>query len=200
MDTIFNRHGTRQVTQRVEVPKEPRFIGPTRSAYSIEIGQRSLTRMGIPSYETMPSQSGPQSPAASASHQTTALDADFWQRCDVQEIRRLLDVFDEEVASVYPCLDTSDLSARAADIINWGIAEEADDAAAAAASSGSSKNELCRQDFQLAKVAIATAIVVEQYGKNEDSTMMVESAEQSVSRILRPASSLKDLQLLLILV
>lgn len=197
LTTTSNSQGRVGSFQRVLVPKQPQFVGPTRSAYSIEIGERSLTRMGIPSYEP-PLLSGPQSPIGSQ-HHTTSLDAGFWQQCDVSEVLRLLDVFQEEVGSVYPCIDTDDLAAGASDILNWGRQRETDDLE----SSGnleSSGDGLCFKDFQLAKVAIATSIVVEEHGKTEHSTMMVESVERSVSRILKPTSDLKDLQLLVILV
>ncbi|RYP09165.1 hypothetical protein DL764_001436 [Monosporascus ibericus] len=181
--------------QRLEVPKQPHFIGPTRSAYSIEIGTQSLTRMGIPLYDPPPS--GPQS-AVGSPQQTTTLDSGFWQRCDAGEVLRLIEVFQEEVASVYPCLDTDDLAAETSAILSWGRCREADDSEVSESVEGSGSG-LSFKDFQLAKVAIATAIVVEEHGKNDNSTRMVESAERSVSRIMKPASDLKDLQLLVIL-
>ncbi|RYP67475.1 hypothetical protein DL770_008616 [Monosporascus sp. CRB-9-2] len=181
--------------QRLEVPKQPHFVGPTRSAYSIEIGAQSLTRMGIPSYDPPPS--GPQSPVGS-SQQTTTLDSGFWQRCDAGEVLRLIEVFQEEVGSVYPCFDTDYLAAEASAILSWGRCRETD-GSEVSESVENSGNGLSFKDFQLAKVAIATAIVVEEHGKNDDSTRMVESAERSVSRIMKPTSNLKDLQLLVIL-
>ena len=182
-------------SQRVEVPQQPQFVGPTRSAYSIEIGERSLNRMGIPPNDPG-SLSTPPSPVLAA-QQTTALDTSFWQRCNKEEIVRLIDVFDDEVSSVYPCLDTQDLVATAAEIISWGRSREVDQLETPGGGDAS-VNEF--KNFQIAKVVIATALVLEEHGKNDYSTRMVESAERSVSRILKPTCHLKDLQLLVILV
>lgn len=182
-------------SQRVDVPQQPQFVGPTRSAYSIEIGEQSLNRMGIPSNDPA-SLSTPPSPILAA-QQTTALDSSFWQRCNKEEVVRLIDVFDDEVTSVYPCLDTQDLVASAAEIISWGRSREVDQLETPGGGDAS-VNDF--KNFQMAKVVIATALVLEEHGKNDYSTRMVESAERSVSRILKPTCHLKDVQLLVILV
>lgn len=186
---------------RVQVPQQPQFVGPTRSAFNIEIGHQSLMRMGIPPNDNDSGQvSAPQSPVLSPQH-TTALDTNFWQRCNTEEVIRLISVFQDEVASVYPCLDTEDLAATAPEIISWGRSREFDEPDTPdTRNSQNQSSELSFKDFQIAKVVVATALVVEEHGKNDNSTMMVESAERSVTRILKPTSHLKDLQLLTILV
>lgn len=168
--------------------------------------------MGIPSFDLVP-QSDAQSPDSSsevtpeeeigglAAVTTTALDKNFWQRCDVVEVRRLLDVFQDEVTSVYPCVDVDYLDAGADQILLYGRGE----AGAEAHVNDRSVHEnnispLDIRDFWLAELAIATAIVVEMHGRNEESTMMVESVEKNVSRISKPEGDLKELQLLAILV
>lgn len=180
--------------QHIGVPKQPQFVGPTRSAFSIAIGEEALTQRGIPEFDPPPP-SGVQSPVGSPKQGPTTLDAAFWQRCGTDEIVRLITVFQEEVESVYPCTDTDYLAGAASDIVTWGRAPEDADP-----STLTPLETLTFKDFQIAKVAIATAIVIEAHGKTENSTMMVDSVERNVSRILKPASDLKDLQLLTILV
>lgn len=180
--------------QHIGVPKQPQFVGPTRSAFSIAIGEEALTQRGIPEFNPPPP-SGVQSPVGSPKQGPTTLDAAFWQRCGTDEIVRLITVFQEEVESVYPCTDTDYLAGAASDIVTWGRAPEDADP-----STLTPLETLTFKDFQIAKVAIATAIVIEAHGKTENSTMMVDSVERNVSRILKPASDLKDLQLLTILV
>jgi hypothetical protein len=180
--------------QHIGVPKQPQFVGPTRSAFSIAIGEEALTQRGIPEFDPPPL-SGVQSPVGSPKQGPTTLDAAFWQRCGTDEIVRLIKVFQEEVESVYPCTDTDYLAGAASDIVTWGRAPEDADP-----STLTPLETLTFKDFQIAKVAIATAIVIEAHGKTENSTMMVDSVERNVSRILKPASDLKDLQLLTILV
>ncbi|CAG9952790.1 unnamed protein product [Clonostachys rosea f. rosea IK726] len=180
---------------RITVPKQPQFVGPTRSAYSIEIGERSLTRMGIPPYE-MPPPSGPGSPIEPSRGPLT-LDYEFWQRCDTSEVSRLLGVFQEEVESVYPCIDSGYLAANAPKILEYGRNSET--ALQSDMAPEPRQFDFSYKDFQLAKVALATAIVIEAHGKRENSTQMVESVERSVSRISKPAGDVKDLQILIVL-
>lgn len=181
---------------KVIAPKEAGFVGPTRSAFSIEIGERSLTRMGIPTYDEANGVSDPQSPESSSANAEDTLNVDFWQRCTVDEVHRLISIFEEEVGVVYPCFESTSLASQAAHILRWGRRGEVEDAP----SPEVTNKEFGLKDFQLAKVAIATAIVTEEQGKNDHSNVMVESVERSVSRILKPASNLKDLQLLAALV
>ncbi|CAK7217145.1 hypothetical protein SEUCBS140593_003105 [Sporothrix eucalyptigena] len=150
--------------------------------------------MGIPRFDIPPT-SRPQFPTGPPKQRTTALNEEFWQRCDEAEVVRLISVFQEEVESVYPCLDTEYMVAEAADILTWGRVRED----SAHADAPVEVQHLSFKDFQLAKVAIATAIVIEANGRNENSTLMVDSVERRVSRILKPKCDLKDLQLLVIL-
>lgn len=185
------------VRRRGAIPEQPCFVGPTRSAYSIQIGERSLTQMGIPRFEQLPASVPPSRVGSPKLHSATAtLDEAFWQRCDAHEVARLLSVFQEEVESVYPCIDTDYLVVWAGDLLTWGRFREE-----IPMTDVDPKSEAVTfKDFQLAKVAIATAIVIEAHGKNENSTLMVESVERRVSRIMKPTCDLKDLQLLAILV
>lgn len=197
LDRHSQTSSSQQGHNKVIAPKEAGFVGPTRSAFSIEIGERSLTRMGIPTYDEANGASDPQSPeSSSANADDSTLNADFWRRCTVDEVNRLISIFEEEVGVVYPCFDSTSLAAQAVHILRWGRRGEVEDAPSPEVTS----REFGLKDFQLAKVAIATAIVTEEQGKNDHSNVMVESVERSVSRILKPASNLKDLQLLAALV
>lgn len=179
---------------RPDTPKQPQFVGPTRSAYSFEVGERSLTDMGIPSFD-VPPPSRPQS--AAGSPRDTPPDTDFWKRCTASEVLRLLEVFEEEIESVYPCIDSRALGASAAEILEYGRLEEGGCEVV-----GPTRQEqgLGLKDFQIAKLAIAIAIVIEGHGSNEDSQMLVESVMDGVSWVRSADVDLNDIQLLAILV
>lgn len=150
--------------------------------------------MGIPSFD-LPHPSRPQS--AAGSPRTTVSDIDFWQRCTASEISRLLGVFQEEIESVYPCVDSQALSASAEQILEYGrLGERGDEVVGPT----NQVQDFGLKDFQLAKVAIATAIVIEAHGSNEDNQMMVESVKNDVSWVRNEEVDLKDIQLLAILV
>lgn len=179
---------------RAGSPKQPQFVGPTRSAYSFEVGKRSLTDMGIPPFD-LPPPSRPQS--AAGSPRATSSQPDFWKRCTASEVIRLLEVFEEEVESVYPCIDSQVLGASAGQILEYGRLEERGCEVVGPTGQGKA---LGLKDFQVAKVAIAIAIVIEGHGSNEDSQMLVEPVKDRVSWMRHAEVDLKDIQLLATLV
>ncbi|KAF5563799.1 hypothetical protein FPHYL_4996, partial [Fusarium phyllophilum] len=89
-------------THRGEMPKQPQFVGPTRSAFGILVSERSLNRMGVPKFDSMPP-SGAQSPIEPALDSIN--DLSFWHCCTASDITKYLVNFQEEVESVYPFID-----------------------------------------------------------------------------------------------
>lgn len=178
---------------------EPVFVGPTRFTSSIDIGERSLTRLGIPTYGTANKDDHQQASAPSSQGEEGTLDSAFWQQCTVDEVERLIQIFEEEVGIVYPCMDSSTFRLHASRIIQWGSRPDAD-MLGSDANTGFKSGGFGLTDFSLAKVATATAIIADKDGIDSRSTIIMESVERSVSRILKPAATLKDLQLLVALV
>ena len=149
--------------------------------------------MGIPSFE-LPPASCPQSAVGSPRDEAPSK-LGFWQRYGTSEISRLLGVFQEEVETVYPFIDSQALAAFAPQILEFGRLERDN---GVLGPSGEVQG-FGFKDFQLAKVAIAIGMVVEEHGKVEDSQAMVESVRNSAARIPNEEVDLKDVQLLTIL-
>ncbi|KAH7110169.1 fungal-specific transcription factor domain-containing protein [Dactylonectria macrodidyma] len=180
-------------TPREGVPKQPQFVGPTRSAFSIMMGERSLNRMCIPTFESSPPSSA-QSPTLSRS--PLATDIGYWDHCTASDITKFLVVFQEEVESVYPFIDIGEYALRSQEIL-------------AAIRNGSPLNDdvsdtssvitLSSKDIEIAKVAAAIGIVLETNGANDLSSAIVESVERNVARISNPRVDLKEVQLLTML-
>ncbi|KAH6984023.1 hypothetical protein EDB80DRAFT_734243, partial [Ilyonectria destructans] len=178
---------------REDVPKQPQFVGPTRSAFSIMIGERSLNRMCIPPFESLPP-SGAQSPTLSRS--PLATDIGYWDHYTASDITKFLVVFQEEVESIYPFIDIGEYALRSQEIL-------------AAVRDGSPLNDdvsdtssvitLSSKDIEIAKVAAAIGIVLETNGTNDFSSAIVESVERNVARISNPQVDLKEVQLLTML-
>ncbi|SCB65057.1 unnamed protein product [Fusarium graminearum] len=80
---------------RSQVPRQPHFVGPTRSAFGILVGERSLNRIGVPKFDSMPP-SGAQSPVGPTSDEPIS-DLDFWNCCTANDVTRYLVTFQEEV-------------------------------------------------------------------------------------------------------
>ena len=150
--------------------------------------------MGIPFFD-LPPPSGPQSAVGSPADTTS--DTDFWQRCTATEISRLLGVFEEEIEPIYPCIDSQTLAASATEIIEYARLDQREQDPVGPVTTTRS---FSFKDFQVAQVAIATAIVIECHGRNEDSQTIIESVEKFVSWIPNGEADLKGIQLLAILV
>ncbi|EYB24546.1 hypothetical protein FG05_06448 [Fusarium graminearum] len=135
---------------RSQVPRQPHFVGPTRSAFGILVGERSLNRIGVPKFDSMPP-SGAQSPVGPTSDEPIS-DLDFWNCCTANDVTRYLVTFQEEVESVYPFIDIGDYIAQSKEILQ--IIQ--------GASSITNDERLCSQDITLAKVAIATGLILDE--------------------------------------
>ncbi|GJN78146.1 hypothetical protein PLIIFM63780_001639 [Purpureocillium lilacinum] len=190
------------VGSRDNAPKHPHFIGPTRPAYGLVVAERSLTRMGIQAPDsaksTSLSSSRADSPLAGEAMEddgSPATDAEFWASCTPDEVARLLAVFEEEVESVYPFVDTIELASRAEQILRRIRNPDAADNQA----HDRQQAPLSSLDVDMVKLAVATAVAVEAHGKTALSASIAESVEDRLSRISRSQVELKGIQLLTML-
>lgn len=180
-------------------PREPQFVGPTTSAFSFRIAETSLSRMGVAA-DPQPPPSGRESALGSPRQATPELDqslglatlpsysdSDPLLSFSSQEILRLLDVFQEEVDSVYPFLQINELAANTHQILTW-LRNPAENTLHARV------KEAREKDAQILKVAIATAIVIEAHGRNDQSTMLVDSVVCRTNMISRVNVDLKEVQ------
>lgn len=181
-------------THRGTVPKQPQFVGPTRSAFGLLVGEHSLNRMGIPSFDSLPP-SGVQSPTE-VPEGPRATDVEFWERCTADEFAKFLVVFQEEIESVYPFVEMSTYSGRSQEILDTirhgGIRRH-----------DVGHNELIvlrSTDFMITRVAVATGMVLEAHGKSDLSSAIVEPVERSVSSLFSTSVSIAEIQLLTMLV
>ncbi|CAG7562619.1 unnamed protein product [Fusarium equiseti] len=178
---VANQNANSPASTRGGVPVQPHFVGPTRSAFGILVSERSLNRMGIPKFDSMPP-SGAQSPIEP---QTSHLD--FWDSCNASDVTKYLVLYQEEVDSVYPFVDIGEYIAQSKEILHIIQGKSGLD------------ESLCSKDIALARVAMATGVLLDEPGRIELSTAIVESVETSVSCIGSPQADLKEIQLLTML-
>ncbi|RGP78400.1 activator of stress s 1 [Fusarium longipes] len=169
---------------RGDVPRQPQFVGPTRSAFGILISERSLNRMGVPKFDSMPP-SRAQSPAEPAPDSQKS-HLDFWDCCRASDVTKYLVIYQEEVESVYPFVDIGEYIAKSKEIVE----------VIQGARSLTEDDGLCSKDIALARVAMATGIILDEPGKIELSTAIVDSVETNMSSMLSPQVDLKEIQLL----
>jgi hypothetical protein len=144
----------------------------------------------------MPPPSGQESPAESPRQPSGNTEDQFWETCDAAEFTRLITIYQEEIESVYPCLNTGSLIKYAPAIPELGRMPEDE----IRKTIETRRLSLTVKDVHLAKLAMATTIVIEGHGKSEKSSKLVEPVERSLLSILEPSRELKDLQLFIALV
>lgn len=190
---------TSTTSQRTGPPRQPQFAGPTRAAFSLNIVESSLSRMGIPSDVHDPA--GHTSSASSRDptpEPTTAL-AQNLLRSGVEglsgisndDIGRLLGIYQEEVACVHPIIETKNLIANAPLIMELVRNPQ----------QPAGLSRLGKKDIHILRLAVATAITHEIHGKNELSDRLIFQVEQDVGRISSETEvELKDIQIMGMLV
>ncbi|KAF7556683.1 hypothetical protein G7Z17_g1243 [Cylindrodendrum hubeiense] len=190
---------------RPSEPRQPQFVGPTRSTFSLRIAETSLTRMGIQTGETPESRSASPEPSEAPSPEETEnrprpsqQESDCLLSFELDEIQRLLDVYEEEVESVYPFTNIKEFSLRTPDILDYvrnvgNTPQDPDNPL-------DPKTQIELKDVQIVKVALATSIVMEAKGSNALSRKLVDSVESVVCRVSGEAKiDLKEVQIMTIL-
>ena len=182
-------------SQRTAPPRQPQFAGPTRAAFSLNIVESSLNKMGIPSDVQDPAGQTSSASSRDVSPEPTTALAQNLLRSGVEglqgisngDIARLLGIYQEEVACVHPIIETKDLIANAPQIME--IVRNPHQP--------SGLQKLGRKDIHILRLAVATAITHEIHGKNELSDRLVFEVEQDVGRISSETEvELKDIQIM----
>ncbi|KAL2879028.1 hypothetical protein SGCOL_005727 [Colletotrichum sp. CLE4] len=188
--------------QGEQEPKQPQFVGPTRSAFSLKVAETSLTRMGISAHDPVTtavseSLAPTRYPTPEQSEPSLwAPGTDILLTIPLEEFVRLLEVFEEEVEIVYPFIDTREMISKAADI--RAHVEANTDYTAPGAIPGVSVDI---KDVILAKVAIAISMVVEAHGKNHSSSKLVEPVKHLIYQLTLDAEAdLKVIQIMAMIV
>ncbi|KAF2845910.1 hypothetical protein T440DRAFT_502092 [Plenodomus tracheiphilus IPT5] len=183
-------------TIRTREPVQPKFIGPTRSAFSFNVAETSLTRVGIaPSVALSTNSSSVASsrePSPEPPNEVRSLsvssDTDLMTSISVDEAIRLLGIYEDEIACVHPIIETKVLVSKVPQILDFiknphrPITDFQD---------------FDPKDAHVLRLAIATALICETFGKNEISDRLVASVKADVGKITNDLELvLKDIQIM----
>ncbi|CAG1965698.1 unnamed protein product [Fusarium graminearum] len=167
-------------------PREPQFVGPMRSAYSFQIAENSLSGMGIErrpgtaaSLSVSPSDSMPDVECERGS--LPPRDIDVLPSLGAVEIQRLLELYREEIVTVYPFLEVDDLSRIVTSVLE-------------------SPEENTLKEIQAIKLVVATALAVEAHGQNNLSKRLIDEVEPVICSVSGEAFiDILELQLMIML-
>lgn len=166
--------------------------GPSRPLSNPCFGQRNAA---------FPSQHLPRAASLQQSIGGPVRD-EFWPTCDLDKFSRLLRVYQEDVISVYPFIDIDNLIGNADQVLETARHPELACEQSPASNGRSTTNYAVDiKDIQIASVASATSIVIEDHGKSDNSGVLIRAIEETMATaIFRTNLGLKDLQLLVMLV
>lgn len=186
--------------QQPKDPKQPHFVGPTRSDFSFNIAETSLHRMGIsPNDPLSPipsSRASSPDPIPETAPRYSLSDSlphtDQLLKFSTEEVSRLVGIYQEDVACVHPIIEVKDLISNTERILEFARNPRR---------SSTPASNILQKDLQLLRIAVATAITHEIPGKNETSDQLIFAVEQNVGMLSNEDEvDLKDIQIVGMLV
>lgn len=186
--------------------KQPRFQGPTSSAFNFDVANSSLQTMGITeagtpeegatSYDEPLFNSSSQNRSAVASIVSPPSRDPIW-KLEKNEAIRLCRVYEEEVGIMFPMFDIEDVIGKANLLFTFT------DSAARTGFVNQNISDLDgidNDDANILKMILSTALTLESSGESELGRMLFDSVrEASESRLWEPVE-IKGLILLVIVV
>ncbi|KAH7393530.1 fungal-specific transcription factor domain-containing protein [Cadophora sp. MPI-SDFR-AT-0126] len=180
-------------------PSQPQFVGPTRSAFSFDIAQTALSRMGITTDEQLPttqsSNTSSREPTPGPSPDTTqpmlCSESDCLLSFADAEIRHFISVYHEEAISCNPILDMEKLALQLPHILELARHPSRVDLTVP---------DIDSRDVHILRILVATALTTEPQGKTEVCTRLIAAVEQDVGVIFSTSEvELKDVQIMTML-
>ncbi|KAH7369594.1 fungal-specific transcription factor domain-containing protein [Rhexocercosporidium sp. MPI-PUGE-AT-0058] len=189
-----NRPSTSQ-TKLDTAPTRPKFHGPTSSAFSFSVANSALSRRGIeimnPESSRLESEvtSRQISPEQAIQDPASQLESDPLLALGLTEVRRVLDVYEEELHPVYPFIDVDDVRER--------VGEMYRELEVCCGMDGASEGaRTCGDDVMVLKMMVATALVVEGAGKSVTGQMLLGSVDATLDKGMKVFGiNIKQLQL-----
>ncbi|GKU04514.1 transcription factor [Fusarium langsethiae] len=167
-------------------PRQPQFVGPMRSAYSFQIAENSLSGMGIErrpdTAMSLSASSSSSAPDVESERGSLPLkDVDVLPSLGAVEIQRLLELYREEVVTVYPFIEIDELSRNVRSVLE-------------------SPEENTLKEIQAIKLAVGTALAIEAQGQNNLSKRLIDDVEPVICSVSGEAFiDIQELQLMMML-
>jgi hypothetical protein len=156
-------------------PVQPQFVGPTRSAFGLNVARSSMNSMGIPTDQPHGRAANPVATLRKEAVELTSLFEPL-QKIGKAKVLALIAVFEEELHPVYPFHTISDLVTLVHQLFErYG----GDDCNAIGVDEGTS-NLVRLLDFMVLTAVIACAMAVDSLGPTELSQRLVKSAAKYI--------------------
>lgn len=181
---------------RRPVSAKPRFVGPTSSDYNFSMANNALQTMGIqtdePDWEFNAESAGPsRCPSPGIPRQEVSSRSDPLLSVGMEESYRALEVYKEELSQVYPFIPVEKICQLVPSIFEYlqlgssfiGMIDQ--------------NREVDKEDVNILKMIVASALILEGRGKSRISQILVDSIGPQLTTSLREVNfDLKELQVL----
>lgn len=189
----------------LDAPKSPTYVGPTSAEFGLSGAQRSVSQEAgnktvvddqgedINLSTTAPSPVPLEGGESPMEHPLRTLGED--------EVLRLVQVYEDTVGVMYPCVDLDGVRAyaleycRARDLVTESTSSPLSPQAA------SDEDWFSARDVQVLKILLATALLVESHGRSERAARLADSVEDRFASRLKIAEvDMKEILILTLLV
>lgn len=172
-------------------PQSPSYVGPTSAEFGLDHRDDSLLDEtneedsdGVDEEQndqnTRHASSAMQSPAASTSPEKFSL-----QAMGLKEALRLIQVYNDTVGIMYPCVDLASL--RTYVVEYYESQGSVFKSSSTRSLSTSDQDWFHARDIQVLKILLATALLVESHGQSEQAAILADSVEDRFASRLKVA-------------
>lgn len=179
-------------------PRSPTYIGPTSAEFGLGQQPRPFLSQNGQDDEDLNLSSAAPSPEPSDG-QSTRPNGDSLNDLRLEETLRLLQVYDDAVGVMYPCVDLT--SVRTYAVEYYQSPSTTAGRALDPSSATSDQDWFHARDIQLLKILLATALLVESHGRSERAAQLADSVEDRFASRLKIAEvDMKEILILTLLV
>jgi hypothetical protein len=165
-------------------PKSPWYVGPTSAEFGLASRRQPSddSEVGDASSSTVPSPAGSAALAA----------GDPLRSLGREEAHRLVQVYENAVGLMYPCVDLESMRKYISDFYQIGCPEPP---------APTDHDWFFARDTEVLKIILATALLAESHGRSERAAQLADSVEDKFASRLKIAEvDMKELLILTLLV
>jgi hypothetical protein len=187
----------------LDAPKSPTFVGPTSAEFGLSRPQRISSEVGDDTIingrgEELDLSTGAASPAPSEQDAGVST-GDPLRSLGTEEALRLVQVYEDTVGVMYPCVDLDGVRAYIHEYYRQD--QTIRPTSELSKQTAADQDWFSARDVQVLKTLLATALLVESHGRSERAAQLADSVEDRFASRLKVAEvDMKEILILTLLV
>ncbi|KAJ5692776.1 hypothetical protein N7462_002199 [Penicillium macrosclerotiorum] len=189
----------------LNAPNSPSYIGPTSAEFGLSQPYKHLshesdveTELGVDEDDRDLNQSTAAQSLPPARKVGTLETDDSLRHLGLEEVLRLLQVYEDTVGIMYPCVDLASVRAYSAEFFHSTTSSSGQ--SASAVPTLSDQDWFHARDIQVLSILLATALLVESHGRSELAARLADNVEDRFASRLKIAQvDMKEILILTLL-